>query len=325
MKYGLLWDKGQIHYYPFGLTMVGISSKAAGSLENKLKYNGKEQQHQEFSDRSGLEWYDYGARMQDPQLGRWMVGDPKADKSVWISPYNYCLNNPLKFFDPDGRYPIYILTRAYAPFATFGPGDKWYGDNRGATLDRGASYRSAVSIKYDTETKMTEAFGGHARSHTVDGTKDAVSTTKVEDRTKPGSDFIDVHSAGRNEAQSGSWDIDQFTELNVKTEGSLKSNHILKITGTISGDDFPNQESMVYDSKGNGLWLGNYETKGDREWGPVVDLAGTDDILTIRVDLRIKVNKDGVFQGVIVKDKDGKDTMISMADWNKKFKSDDKK
>lgn len=82
--------------------MAGISWKAAGKIENKFKFNGKELQNTEFSNGSGLEFYDFGARNYDAQLGRWNTLDSKSELSRRWSPYNFAFNNPLRFVDPDG-------------------------------------------------------------------------------------------------------------------------------------------------------------------------------------------------------------------------------
>jgi len=87
----------ETHYYPFGLTLAGISSKALapGYVENKKQFNGIE--HTTDLD---LNQYDAFYRTLDPQIGRFWQIDPKPTER--ISPYAAMNNNPILLSDPLG-------------------------------------------------------------------------------------------------------------------------------------------------------------------------------------------------------------------------------
>lgn len=87
-------------YYAFGHA-IGSLSFNKGGVDNQYLYNGKELQ-----DELDLGWYDYGARMYMSDIGRWGAFDPLAEETRRLTPYNYALNNPLRYIDPDGMLSV---------------------------------------------------------------------------------------------------------------------------------------------------------------------------------------------------------------------------
>ncbi len=59
---------------------------------------------------------DYGGRIYDPRLGRWLSLDPSAKKFPSWNPYNFCLNNPIVYSDPSGNDPITSIFEALVAF-----------------------------------------------------------------------------------------------------------------------------------------------------------------------------------------------------------------
>ena len=84
-------------YYPFGMSHAKDVNLVA-SPSNDYQYNGKELQ-----DELGLNWYDYGARMYNPAIGRWNGVDPQSEKYTPLTPYDYVGANPMIRIDPNGE------------------------------------------------------------------------------------------------------------------------------------------------------------------------------------------------------------------------------
>ena len=95
----------QNDYYPFG-KRTNTGEQYLLMPANRYKFNGKELQT-----IANMEYLDYGARLYDPTIARWLTRDPLAEKYTSVSPYGYCANNPMNFLDPDGRreWPVVVI------------------------------------------------------------------------------------------------------------------------------------------------------------------------------------------------------------------------
>ena len=85
-------------YYAFGMQMPG--RKLSGGY--RYWFNGKENDNEVKGEGNSQ---DYGMRIYDPRLGRFLSVDPDFIENRDLSTYSFAANNPIRLIDVDGRYP----------------------------------------------------------------------------------------------------------------------------------------------------------------------------------------------------------------------------
>ena len=84
-------------YYPFGMVMPG---RSFSSNQYRYGFNGMEKDDELKGSGNS---YDFGARLYDPRLGKWLALDPLMKKYPGITPYAFVANSPIYWLDKEGK------------------------------------------------------------------------------------------------------------------------------------------------------------------------------------------------------------------------------
>jgi RHS repeat-associated protein len=184
---------------PFGEQLA--QQKAAG-FSTTYRFTGKE-----FDVETGL--YYYGARYYDPTIGIFHGVDPLAEQGPEYSPYVYTLNNPIRYIDPDGRWP----DNPGSPWSYLIEGFRQYGQAIGSVVDKvWPTYEIGGSNKTSIVSETKAGSVKTSTSVTVSESYFKVTTQSLEESFKYGYSPIKVES-GFNE---------QSTEASVSAETTVR-------------------------------------------------------------------------------------------------------
>ncbi len=198
------------HYYPFGSAFAGSENQG----EQPYKYNGKE-----LDKMHGLNMYDYSARHYDAAIGRFTTIDPLAEKYYSISPYVYCLNNPLRWIDKDGRDPGDPFKTPEAAAKDFA---KYY---NGTSIVRNREFASVI---YSTKSENGEKIYSYNVANIGWRTKAEVPSNDIPESTSL--EGI-VHSHGEFDAF---YDTENFSRTDKDASKALEvDNYLVTPTGKL--------------------------------------------------------------------------------------------
>ena len=105
-------------YYPFGGVMPGRSYVAENEGVYRFGFNGKEKEGTDWTSTDGSH-LDFGARIYDSRLGRFLSIDPLFQEYPYWSPYLFAGNNPVYYIDENGEGVLVLYSGREISFGVF--------------------------------------------------------------------------------------------------------------------------------------------------------------------------------------------------------------
>ena len=187
------------------------TSVASTSSPNRWHFSGKESQSFLYAN---IPLLDFGARMYNPAIARWTTADPLSEKYYGISPYVYCLGNPISIIDPNGMDIWTMDEKGNVVWVKESDDHRLYYMNNDGLLSDDYVSVSGRSILDDlTKTEAKVDGGAKVSSHTSKtGINDifkvfkfASDKTKVEWAVHRNGDTYTI-GTGHNSYSASSWE-----------------------------------------------------------------------------------------------------------------------
>ena len=100
-------------YYPFGQVMEDRTYSAL-SESHRYGFNGKESDVE--GEWGGLTHYDYGFRIYNPAIAKFLSVDPLTKSYPWYTPYQFAGNTPIGAIDLDGLEEFVVTDKPLADY-----------------------------------------------------------------------------------------------------------------------------------------------------------------------------------------------------------------
>ena len=187
------------------------TSVASTSSPNRWLFSGKESQSFLYAN---IPLLDFGARMYNPTIARWTTSDPMSEKYYGISPYVYCLGNPISIIDPNGMDIWTMDEKGNVVWVKESDDHRlYYMNNDGLLYDDYVSVSDRSILDDLTKTEAKVDGGAKVSSHTSKtGINDifkvfkfASDKTKVEWAVHRNGDTYTI-GTGHNSYSASSWE-----------------------------------------------------------------------------------------------------------------------